>query len=215
MSQALPDYIIGAGGHAKVVIDILLKMGRKPAGVTDSDPSRIGETILGIPVIGDDNMLYDFLPSEINLVLGIGAIKAKSPRRKICAAFIAKGYHFGTIIHPSAIIGHEVVIDDGAQIMSGVVIHPGAHIGSGAIINTGACIDHDCVIGAYSHIAPGVTLSGNTRIGEEAHIGTGASIIQNITIGDGALVAAGACVVKDVEPGTRVAGVPAKVLGGH
>lgn len=215
MSQDLPDYVIGAGGHAKVVIDILLKMGRTPAGITDADPVRIGEKILGVPVIGNDQLIYEFEPSGINLVLGIGAIKPNSPRKKICSSFIANGYSFPAIIHPSAIIGHEVIIEAGAQIMSGVVIHPGARIGSGAIINFGACIDHDCVIGSYTHIAPGVTLSGNTRIGEQVHIGTGASVIQNITIGDGALVAAGACVVRDVEAGGLVAGVPAKPMGGR
>lgn len=213
MTPNLPVYVIGAGGHAKVVVDILLCMGCKPSGITDADPANAGSSILGVPVIGDDSVLEDMDPSSIRLVLGIGAIKANSPRSKICAGFAEKGYQFATIIHPTAIIGHEVVIDEGAQIMSGVVIHPGAHIGSGAIINFGARIDHDCVIGAFSHIAPGVTLSGNTRIGANAHVGTGASIIQGITIGDGALVAAGACVVRDVEPGARVAGVPAKVLG--
>ncbi len=214
MTDALPLYVIGSGGHAKVVVDALLSMGRAPEGITDADPARTGANVLGVPIIGDDSALDALDPGSVELVLGIGTIGPNSPRQKITAAFEAKGFRFAIVIHPSAVICHEVEIGAGAQVLAGAVVHPGSRIGNGAIINFGARVDHDCVIGDFTHIAPGVTLSGSTHIGSNVHIGTGASAIQGLQIGDGALIAAGACVVKNVDAGARVAGVPAKVLGG-
>jgi len=212
MSTSLPIIVIGSGGHAKVVIDALLNEGRNVIGITDSDPARNGSEVLGIPIIGDDAVLETYKSSGIELALGIGTVQAKSPRQKIFAGFKIRDFNFATVIHPSAIIGHEVKIGEGAQILSGAIIHPGTNIGAGAIVNFGALIDHDCVIGEFAHIAPGVTLSGNTKIGDGAHIGTGASVIQGISIGTHSLVAAGATVVRDVNDNKRVAGVPAKLF---
>jgi len=212
MSTRLPVIVIGSGGHAKVVVDALLHEGRNVVGITDSDLTRNGDKLLGVPIIGDDAILNTYKSSDIELALGIGTVKTKSPRQKIFAGFKARGFSFSTVVHPSSIIGHEVNIGEGAQILSGSIIHPGANIGVGAIINFGARIDHDCVIGDFAHIAPGVTLSGNTTIGEGVHIGTGASVIQDISIGDHALVAAGATVVRNVNENERVAGVPAKPI---
>ncbi len=210
MSARLPVIVIGSGGHAKVVVDALLHEGRNIFGITDSDPTRIGDKLLGVPIIGDDTILDTYKSSDIELALGIGTVQAKSPRQKIFANLKGRGFGFATVVHPSAIIGHEVKIGEGAQILSGAIIHPGATIGAGAIVNFGARIDHDCIVGEFAHIAPGVTLSGNTKIGEGVHIGTGASVIQGISIGTHALVAAGATVVRDVNDNERVAGVPAK-----
>ena len=204
--------VIGSGGHAKVVVDALLHEGLNVIGITDADPSKNGNKLLGVSIIGDDAVLDNYNASDIELALGIGTIKANSPRKKIFSTFKSRDFNFATVIHPSAIIGNEVNIGEGAQILSGAVVHPGATIGMGAIINFGARIDHDCNIGEFAHIAPGATLSGGTKIGNGAHVGTGASIIQGITIGAHALVAAGATVVRDVNDNERVAGVPAKLI---
>ena len=207
-----PIIVIGAGGHAKVVIDALLREGRDIIGITDADPARNGDKLLGVPIIGDDAMLDNYKSSAIDLALGIGSVQAKSPRQKIFADFKALRFDFATVIHPSAIIGHEVNIGEGAQILPGAIINSGTNIRIGSIVNTGACVDHDCDIGEFAHIAPGATLSGNIKIGDGAHVGTGASIIQGISVGAHALVAAGATVVRDVNDNERVAGVPAKPI---
>lgn len=210
MSTPKSIIVIGAGGHAKVVIETLLEMGITPIGVTDADPSRTGEKLLGIQILGDDRILEKYPPSQVDLVIGIGSTQASPFRQTLFESFKVRGYHFVGICHPSAVIGRETVIGEGAQIMAGVVIQPGCSIGQGVIVNTGARIDHDSFIGTFSHIAPGATLAGNVHVGDNCHIGCGASVLQNILIGDNATVGLGAAVIRDVAPDSRVIGVPAR-----
>lgn len=197
-SQHKPVLVIGGGGHAKVVIDMLENRGRTIIGIVDPG-IQPGEKVMGIPVLGDDSVVTHYDPKEIYLANGIGSLPGKIFRWQTADRFRKSGYSFATIVHPSACIGSEVNIDHGVQIMAGCVIQPGVGVGRDTIINTGATIDHDCQIGPYCHIAPGVTLSGGVRVGKRVHIGTGATIIQQITISDGATIRAGSLISSDMK----------------
>ena len=150
-------------------------------------------------------------PDQVRLVNGVGSIDSTLSRRMVYEKFREKRYVFETVIHPSAIIAPEILIEDGVEIMAGAIVQPGVRLGPNVIINTGARVDHDCSINAHAHIAPGVTLSGNVHIAQGAHIGTGASIIQGIKVGESSVVGAGAVVISDVPAGDIVVGVPAQV----
>lgn len=210
--MSAPVLVIGGGGHAKVLIEALLAGSALVAGIVDADPARVGESVLGVPVLGGDEVVEQFPPGEILLVNGIGSVRSPELRKRIFERFTSRGYSFAAVVHPSAVIAGDVQLGAGAQVMAGAVIQPGAVIGRNAIVNTRAAVDHDCRIGDHCHLAPGVTLSGDVVVGEAAHIGTGATVIQGITIGDGSTVGAGAVVVRDVPPGVTVTGVPAKVV---
>lgn len=207
-----PVLILGAGGHAKVLVEALLADGALIAGILDADPARLGDTVLGVPVIGDDRIADDFPCDAVRLVNGIGSIGLPALRRAIFERFLARGFAFATVVHPSAVVASDVELGEGAQVMAGVVLQPGCHIGRNAIINTRASVDHDCTIGDHAHIAPGVTLSGGVTVGSGCHLGTGATVIQGVRIGDGSVVGAGAVVTKDVAAGVTVLGVPARVV---
>ncbi|QXE90592.1 acetyltransferase [Geomonas subterranea] len=207
-----PVLIIGAGGHAKVLVEALLAEGALIAGMLDADPARLGDSVLGVPVIGDDNTAEDFPRDAVRLVNGIGSIGLPEMRRSIFERFSARGYRFATVVHPSAVVASDVELGAGAQIMAGAVLQPGCRIGDNVIINTRASVDHDCTIGDHTHIAPGVTLSGGVTVGSGCHVGTGATVIQGVRIGDGSVIGAGAVVTKDVAAGLTVVGVPAKVV---
>lgn len=206
----LPVIILGAGGHAKVLIDALIKTSAVIAGIVDPAPALVGAKILGVPVLGGDGVVNEFPPSEAKLVNGLGSIGLPVKRKQLFEKFKSICYSFRTVIHPSAIVALDVVFGEGTQVMAGVVIQPGSRIGLNCIINTRASLDHDCVIGDHVHISPGVTLSGGVTIGACSHIGTGATVIQGITIGSGCLVAAGAVVIKDIYDGAIVRGIPAR-----
>jgi sugar O-acyltransferase (sialic acid O-acetyltransferase NeuD family) len=206
-----PVLVLSAGGHAKVLIDTLLVAATPIAGILDADPALAAVKVLGIPVLGDDDLAKDFPPDRFLLVNGIGSVGKVNRRQSLFEKFKAQGYCFAKVIHPSAVIAADVELGEGAQVMAGTVIQPGSRIGCNVIINSKTSIDHDCVIGNHVHVAPGVTLSGGVTIGKGTHISTGAVVIQGIAIGENALVAAGAVVVRDVKDGETVMGVPARV----
>ncbi|MBU5615222.1 acetyltransferase [Geomonas azotofigens] len=210
--MSAPVLILGAGGHAKVLVEALLADGALMAGVVDADPGRLGQSVLGVPVIGDDRVVEDFPCDTVRLVNGIGSVGLPNLRTSIFERFSECGYRFATVVHPSAVVASDVELGEGVQVMAGVVLQPSCRIGRNAIINTRASVDHDCTIGDHTHIAPGVTVSGGVTIGSGCHVGTGATLIQGVRVGDGSVIGAGAVVTKDVAAGVTVVGVPAKVV---
>jgi len=193
-----PVIVLGAGGHAKVLLDLLRLQRRTILGLVTPDLEK-GCECLGYEVLGDDDELRKYNPSDIDLVNGIGSLPFQELRWNVSSKVRSWGFMLSNVVHPSAIISSDVSFDEGVQIMAGCVIQPGCSIGYDTIINTGSIVDHDCTIGKNTHIAPGCVLSGGINIGKSTHIGTGTRIIQNVKIGQGSVVAAGATLYKDVE----------------
>lgn len=202
-----PIIILGNGGHAAVLVEILQTAKRHIVGYTAPE---ISQNFFGLSYLGDDTSVFDLPADEVELVLGIGTINASTRRKTIFESFKSRGYHFTEVIHPSAIISPSASIDEGTQIMAGVIVQTEAEIGRNTILNTGCQIDHHCSIGHHSHIAPGCILSGNVKIGEYCHVGAGTTVIQNITIGNGVLVGASSLVIKNISNHVTAFGVPAK-----
>ena len=198
--------IIGAGGHAKVIADIIYKSGDNLIGFLDDNLANKGKEIyLGKKVLGTTKDIENY--NKNYFVIGIGN---NSIRKKINNENNLKLY---TAIHPSAIIAQDVKIGTGSVIMAGVVINPGTVIGKNCIINTCSSLDHDNLLEDYVHISPGAHLAGTVTIKEGTWICTGATIINNITIAQNNIIGAGSVVIKDIneENGTYV-GVPVKML---
>lgn len=202
-NEAMPDHIIilGAGGHAKVVTDIVLSSGNTVVGFLDDKATG---KVLGFPVLGtlEDLSKYE---GRCSFVIGIGDNKI---RKQIAARY---SVHWHTAIHPSAVIARDVVIGEGTVIMAGTIINPSTAVGKHCIINTGAVIEHDNMIADYAHISPNATLCGTVSVGESTHIGAGAVIKNNISICGGCVVGAGAVVVNNINKAGLYIGVPAKM----
>ena len=208
--DALPIIVLGAGGHAKVLIDALLLGGATVLGVAAPESGR--QVIAGLPVLGGDEVVASYAARAVRLVNGVGSVALPVRRREIYERFKSQGYVFQSVIHPSAVIARDVELGEGTQVMAGAVIQAGSRIGANAIINTRASVDHDCRIGAHVHVAPGVTLCGGVCIEEGAHLGSGSTVVQGVSIGSGCLVGAGSVVIRDVPSGAAVAGVPAREI---
>lgn len=208
-----PVIIVGAGGHAKVLLEILQLRGSEILGFTDLDPKRAGQRIHGLTILGGDESVLGNDPGKVHLVNGIGSTGAMEARKEVFERFTSRGYDFASVVHPAAIISSNSALGTGVQIMAGAVIQIDVTISSNCIVNTGAIVEHDCRIDAHVHLAPGVTLSGGVVVGEQTHVGTGATIVQGVVVGRRCTVAAGAVVITHVKDGTRVAGIPAKEIG--
>jgi len=205
--------IVGAGGHARSVIDIALQDdGFEIIGCIDAqNPKRcFVEDMECVPIVGNDDDLAKFLDQGINhIFVALGDNKL---RNMIYEKVIEMGFNPVNIISNYAVISPRARLGKGICVMAGAVINVNAHIGDNCIINTNCSIDHDCKIGKSVHVAPGVTLSGTVSVGDLTQIGTGASVIDGITIGEGSFIGAGSVVVKDIGSGVLAYGVPAKKI---
>ncbi len=193
-----PIIILGGGGHAKVLIDILHRLNCRLLGIVDPN-QPIGSMVAGLNVLGADNVVFDYSKTEIELVNGLGSLpKDKGLRAGLFITFNTKGYRFKTLIDPSAFIAADVELNEGVQVMAGVIIQTGTKIAENTIVNSGAIVEHDCCIGQHVHIAPGAVLSGTVDVRDHVHIGTGATIIQGVTIGAGSIIGAGSVVTQNI-----------------
>jgi UDP-perosamine 4-acetyltransferase len=210
MSESI--YILGAGGHGRVVLDALLANGIQVTGILDAK-AQIPDQILGVPILGGDEYLDSVITAQTLLVNGLGANPRILRRRNIFNIMKTKGFRFKSFQHPSAIVSSSISMGEGCQIMAGVVIQTGVTLEENVVINTKSSIDHDCMISSHSFIGPGVTLCGDVMVAPSAFIGAGAVVIPNIHIGENAIVGAGAVVTKQVPDGWIVVGNPAVKIG--
>jgi len=197
--------VVGAGGHAKVVVDIAHAAGIRVAGVVGhpGDP----EAVLGIPVSFDRS---DFDADSFVIALGDNAKRAAA-----FVEYLELGLEPTQVVHPSVLVGQGVALGAGTVVAAGVVINADARIGANVILNTGCTVDHDCIIGDHAHVGPGVNLCGGVRVGEGALVGVGACAIPLAQIGDWSVVGAGSAVTASVPPRGVWGGVPARPLRGE
>ncbi len=202
--------VVGGGGHAKVVISLLLKNRTyEVVGYTDFKDKG---PLLHIPYLGTDGDLASIKEQNccLNAVIGLGNTFIDSRRKTIRERLDSLGFRLPIVVSSNATVNLDVRLGAGTVLMDGVIINSGTSIGECAIVNTGSSVDHDCTIGDYVHIAPGATLSGDVCVGTDSMIGTGAVVVQGVVIGEGCMIGAGAVVVEDcLLPGVYV-GVPAR-----
>jgi len=205
--------LIGAGGHCKVVLDLLQQSkDYQAAGIIDKK-TRVGEKVLGVPVAGTDADLLKFFKKGIKYCfIAVGSVGDPSLRAKLFDLGCKAGFSFPNLVHPKAIISSHASLGEGNYIAPGAIINAGARIGDHCIINTGVIIEHDCSVGDFVHIASGAVLSGNVSVGKNTHLGTGVSVIQGIKIGSNSVVGAGSVVVKDIASGVIAFGNPCKFI---
>lgn len=197
--MAKPLVMLGVGGHAAVLAEMLLEQKQLLIAVVAPDPIPVNSPLAGLKrITSDEQLLSTYSPEEVELVNGLGSIPGNNLRWKLFEFFSAKGFRFASVISPKANLSNFLELAEGVQIMMGAQVQTNASIGKNTIINTGAIVEHDCKIGAHNHIAPGVTLSGGVITASQVHIGTGASVIQSIKIGKQAVIGAGTSIVRDV-----------------
>ena len=198
-------FVVGAGGHAKVVVDALLAgaVERSAISITDDQVGGRGHTLLGIPV-GAPALQSNMAGTYFHVAIGNGASRAR-----LHAQLLALGAIPLTVLHPRSSVSPHARLGAAVFVAAGAVVGPDALLGDGVIVNHGAVVDHDCRLDAFSHVAPNATLGGGVSIGAGAMVGAGANILPGRQIGAAAVVGAGAVVLQDVMAGHTCVGVPA------
>lgn len=197
-------YLYGAGGHAKVIAEILELSGAAVKGVFDDNPDVTG--LLHYPALG--SFRQALLGKEARMIISVGNNRIRKE--------IAEKLHvpFGQAIHPSVILSRTATIGQGTAVMAGVTVNSETKIGKHVILNTQCSVDHDCRIGDFVHISPQVALAGDVKVGEGTHIGIGACVIQGINIGRWCTIGAGSVIIHDVPDGATVVGNPGRIIKG-
>lgn len=195
-----PIILIGAGGHAGVLYDILSTQNREVIAVVSPRDTGVNKILSHLIHIDDADFIRKYSNTDVKLVNGIGQQPYSSLRRKVNEYYTSRGYRFTRVISDSSIVSKYSVLGEGVQILSGVILQAGTVIGDHSIINTGAIVEHDSVIGMYCFMAPGSLVCGSVKVEDDVYIGASATILQNIDVGSFSIVGAGSVLTKNLLP---------------
>lgn len=198
-------WILGAGGHAKVVLATLQAAGLNPRGFFDDKPGLAGTTLQGLPVLGPFDLLDYKIPGLLAHGIGHNAVRARLVERFSSA-------EWATAVHPWSSVHPSVSLGVGTILFAGTVVQPDTKIGPHCILNTSCSVDHDSLVDAFSHLAPGTRLAGGVRVSEGVFLGIGACVVPGIAIGAWSTIGAGAVVVADIPAHVTAVGVPARPI---
>lgn len=209
--MSLPIIVLGAGGHARSVVDVIECAAKfHIVGLVVSRP-ELRKEVMGYQVIGDEFSIPELMSSLDckHLVVAVG----DNYRREAAESRLSSNIpdlQFPALVHPSAIISRRADLSNGCVVMAGAVVNAGVKLEKGCLVNTGAVVDHDCKLGRYSSVAPGCRLGGAVLLGERSSIGIGATVSHSVTVGSDTVVGAGSVVVKDIEPTVVAYGMPCR-----
>lgn len=205
-------FIIGTGGHSRVIIDCAEKNKFNIKGLIDinySSKNNNNELILNYPILGDFEYLKNLSKKTFSVFLAIGD---NLIRKKFYELSLKQNFHIETLKSSNSIISDYTHIDEGVYIGSGAIINSESRIGKNTIINSGTIIEHETIVGDFSHVGPGTKVAGRVSIGNFVNIGIGVNIKNNVNIGNNVIIGAGSVIIKDIPSDVKVAGVPAKII---
>jgi acetyltransferase EpsM len=206
----IPTLLVGAGGHARVLADIIhLSPGLELVAVLDDDPARRGSKLGGVEILGPTGLMRERPRGVEACVIGIGR---NSTRARFFEQARALGYELPAVVHPSCVIAADVVLPAGLCVMAGAVVNPGGELGVDVVLNTHCSVDHDNRIGDHAHLHPGAVLAGGVEVGAYTYIGTNATVNPYLKVGARSMVGSGAVVTGNIPDGVVAVGVPARVI---
>ena len=181
--------VYGAGGHAAVVLDLVLRAGYQVVGCVADGGSAGAEVVAGIRLIGDATLLPHLRADGVGTAfIGVGGIESNAPRRRIYERLQDLGFHLPPVIAGSAHVGLGAQIGPGSLVCPGAMLGPMVTVGANCIINANAVISHHSTIGDHCHVTPGALLAGECRIGSGCTIGMGATLLNRSVVGTDCLI---------------------------
>ena len=209
--------LIGGGGHALSVYEALMDniaqggIVYKKIAALDI-PEKVGASLLDIPIVGADGDLGRLRHEFDHAFISLGGAGGGKKRERLYQLAAGHRYMIPNILHPKAHLSRSSTYGRGIFAGVGAFVNSGSEISDMCILNTGCIVEHECYVGAFTHIAPGAILCGGVHVGAGAHIGAGSVLIQNIKVGEGAIVGAGSVVVRDIPAGVVAFGNPCRII---
>lgn len=205
MSDQSPVYVIGAGGHAKVVVRMLQRLGREVATLFDDNRALWGQTLLGAPICGPVSDVVEATPRPTVIAVGNNRLRSQlAARYKL---------EYLTVVDPHALVDPSASIGRGSMVLPGAIVSVDAALGEHVIVNHGATVDHDCRVEGFAHLAPGVHLAGGVTVGMGVLMGIGAVAGPGTEVGAWSVIGAGAVVVEPLPANIIAVGLPARPRG--
>lgn len=203
VGDRMTDWIVlGAGGHARSVADVVQRKGDRVVAVTGIPSGRWDVPVL----VSDDEAIDLALRSDLAVALGIGSGVARlSTLERLRAA----GVRAPAVTASTATVSASASIAAGVVVLEHAHVGPAARLGPAVLVNTAAVVEHDVVVGSGTHVAPGAVLLGGACAEDLVFVGAGAVVLPLVRLGEGCVVGAGSVVRDDVGPGRTVVGSPA------
>ncbi|SNZ20123.1 acetyltransferase [Cohaesibacter gelatinilyticus] len=203
VEQKCPTIVLlGAGGHARVCIDVIEQHGGyEILGLVDL-PSEVGKTLLGYPILGSDDDLPAILAKVDFGVVTIGQIKNAEPRQRLYAQLCAYGTAAPAIVSPKAFVSPHASIGMGTMVVHGAVVNAGATVGENCIVNTLSLVEHDVSVGNNCHVSTGCRINSGVLVGDGTFVGSGSVVRQGLSIGKNCVIGMATAVLKDCPDGT-------------
>jgi len=201
--------VLGAGGHARSVVDVLERAGHRVVAVAGEVPE--GEA-WHVDVVPDDRAAFEMIAAQgLHAVVAIGSNPA---RTRLVRELVARGASVPPVVAATATVSPHSIVGSGSVVLEHAHVGPASRLGDAVVVNTAAVVEHDCRVGVGVHVAPGAVLLGGASVGDGALVGSGARVLPRVSVGAGVTVGAGAVVTRHVADGETVVGAPAAPLGG-
>jgi sugar O-acyltransferase (sialic acid O-acetyltransferase NeuD family) len=204
MMIQLPILMIGAGGHAKVCIDVIEQAGHFVVAGLIGLPDQVGERVLGYPVLGTDKDLAALRNDCAHALVSVGQIRTPEPRIRLFNLLEQNGFTLPTVVSPRAYVSPHAVLAAGTIVMHGAVVNAGASIGRNCILNSQSLVEHDASIGDHCHIATAAVINGGVAIGAASFVGSGSIVRESTRIGSHSVIGMGQRILQDCAEGARV-----------
>lgn len=199
-----PIVLIGAGGHARAVIDVIETTGAYTIAGLVGLPEEIGTTVLGYPVLGGDEDIPRLVGEFRHAIVTLGQIKSPNGRIRLFDLATRHGATLPVVISTHAHVSRHATVAAGTIVMHGAIVNAGATIGRNVIVNSQALVEHDATIADHCHVSTGARINSGVRVGGGTFIGSNASVRQALTIGERVVVGMGERVLCDLPDGARL-----------
>lgn len=166
-----PLLLIGGSSFGQLLRVLAEEVDAEVAGFIDDFNS--GDMIVG----RIDDLGTRLMPADFDLVMAIG-YKHLDARARIFRDLLKTGFHFPTLVHPTARVSTRASLGAGCLIMANADIDSFTRVGEACVVWPQATISHDNNIGDNTFISPAATLCGFVTVGESSFIGASSTIVD-------------------------------------